>query len=85
MRPEDLVGRGAATAAAGLRVPVAAVVAAVREVSGERAGPAARALAARWEAALALWAADVVAHGEALVAAGEAYADADGADARGWR
>ncbi|WP_433031944.1 hypothetical protein [Actinomycetospora sp. CA-053990] len=44
---------------------------------GGRTGPAAAALADRWEVAVALWSADVVAHGEALAAAGEAYVAGD--------
>ena len=80
VRPEELQGAGRACVAAALAVPVTATAGAVRSTEvlpGGRAGPAAAALADRWEVAVALWSADVVAHGEALAAAGEAYAAGD--------
>jgi hypothetical protein len=85
VRPEELDAAGGACVAAGLAVPVTAPAEAVRGlevVPGGRAGPAAAALADRWEIAVALWSADLVAHGEALAAAAAAYARGD-ADAAG--
>ncbi|PVZ10818.1 hypothetical protein C8D89_10429 [Actinomycetospora cinnamomea] len=86
MRPEELDASGGACVAAALAVPVTAPAEAVRGVEvvpGGRAGPAAAALADRWEIAVALWSADLVAFGERLAAAAGAYArgDADGAGA----
>ncbi|WP_433784785.1 hypothetical protein ACQPX6_00795 [Actinomycetospora sp. CA-101289] len=80
VRPEELAAAGVACVAAALAVPVTAPADAVRGtevVPGGRAGPAAAALADRWEIAVALWSADVVAYGEALTAAAEAYAAGD--------
>jgi hypothetical protein len=80
VRPEELAAAGAACVAAALAVPVTAAADAVRGtevVAGGRTGPAAVALADRWEVAVALWSADVVAYGESLTAAGEAYAAGD--------
>jgi hypothetical protein len=80
VRPEELEGAGTACVAAALDMSVAAPADAVRTVAvlpGGRAGPAAVALADRWEAAVARWCADLVAHGEALAAAAAAYVGAD--------
>jgi hypothetical protein len=80
VRPSELVAGSEACLAAALAVPVTATAEAVRGVEvvvGGRAGPAAAALADRWEVAIALWSADLVAHGEALGAAAEAYAAGD--------
>ena len=81
MRPEELQEAGASCVAAALTVPVRAPADAVRDVEvlpGGRAGPAAVALADRWEVAVALWSADLMAYGEALGAAAAAYAAGDG-------
>jgi hypothetical protein len=83
VRPEELAGAAGACAAV-LDVAAPAAAEAVRSVAvvpGGRSGAAAVALAGRWEAAVALWVADVVAHGEALAAAAAGYADVDGAGA----
>lgn len=78
VRPSELAVGGGACLAAALAVPVTAPADAVRGVVVDgRAGPAASALAERWEVAVALWSADLVAHGEALVAAAAAYAAGD--------
>ena len=80
MRPEELAAAGAACVATALALPVTAPADAVRgvvAVDGGRAGSAAAALADRWEVALALWSADLVAYGESLAAAAAAYADGD--------
>jgi hypothetical protein len=85
VRPEELAAAGTACVASALAVTVTAAADAVRGtevVPGGRTGPAAAALADRWEIAVALWTADVVAYGESLAAAGEAYAAGD-ADAAG--
>jgi hypothetical protein len=79
VRPEELQDAGTACAAV-LDVPVTGAAEAVRAVSvvpEGRAGPAAAGLAGRWDAAVALWVADVVAHGEALTAAAGGYRDLD--------
>jgi hypothetical protein len=81
VRPSELVVGSGVCLAAALAVPVTAPADAVRGVEvvvDGRAGPAAAALADRWEVAIALWSADLVAHGEALGAAAEAYAAGDG-------
>lgn len=86
MRPEELREAGAACVAAGLEVPTGAPAEAVRAVEVVPAGgsgPAAAALADRWEVAHARWCADLVAHGEALAAAALAYVAGDGAAATG--
>ncbi|GLZ46429.1 hypothetical protein Acsp06_26140 [Actinomycetospora sp. NBRC 106375] len=80
VRPDELQEAGAACSAAALAVPVTAPAAAVRDMAvlpAGRAGPAAAGLADRWEAAIALWCADLVAHGEALGAAAAAYRTGD--------
>lgn len=80
MRPEELQDAGAACVAAALGMPMTGPAEAVRAVAilpDGRAGPAAVALAERWEVAIALWCADLVAHGEALSAAAAAYLGGD--------
>jgi hypothetical protein len=80
VRPQELEGAGTTCVAAALDVPVSAPAEAVRAAAvlpGGRAGPAAAALADRWEAAVARWCADLVAHGEALTAAAAAYVGGD--------
>lgn len=91
VRPEILAAHGAAVAAGALRAPVAALTDAAEALAAvlatgalpdDRASVAAVALARRWERAATLWAADVVAHGEALGAAAADYAEGDDAAAR---
>ena len=81
-----LARHGAEVAASALALPAAALVdavtalaTAVADLPGGRATAAARALAGRWELAATLWAADALAHGEALGAAAADYTEGDDA------